>query len=223
MRQSDHRGFYASVLSALRQAGRLYPCRCSRRLLLADASAPHGALAVYPGFCRKMRTLLGAGGGRLPSGVCAGAGRCGGRSVGLCGRQTAPTTLEMCSAQGRRGGGDDLATAVDELLMGISEVARGDDLCPRSGSQVAAMAALGAPPPSYADLPCRDGRGERLRSEKGARVGRPAAEGRGTPPLGSAAGVEPGTGAAGQPSERQGSAVSVFMEGLERRPAADRP
>jgi glutamyl-tRNA synthetase len=65
-RQSERRGLYASVLSALRRGGLLYPCRCSRRLL-ADVSAPHGALAVYPGFCLKRERLWGLERGRLPS------------------------------------------------------------------------------------------------------------------------------------------------------------
>ena len=45
LRQSQRRGLYGTVLSALRRQGLLYPCRCSRRLL-ADISAPHGALNV---------------------------------------------------------------------------------------------------------------------------------------------------------------------------------
>ena len=43
VRQSERRGLYSSVLSALRRRGVLYPCRCSRRLL-ADVSAPHLSL-----------------------------------------------------------------------------------------------------------------------------------------------------------------------------------
>ncbi|MFN6344555.1 MAG: glutamate--tRNA ligase family protein, partial [Cyanobium sp.] len=46
-RQSARRGVYATVLSTLRRAGWLYPCRCSRRML-ADISAPQGAPPVYP-------------------------------------------------------------------------------------------------------------------------------------------------------------------------------
>ena len=49
LRQSERRGLYATVLSALRRSGQLYPCRCSRRML-ADVSAPHGRSGVYPGF-----------------------------------------------------------------------------------------------------------------------------------------------------------------------------
>ena len=164
-RQSAHRGVYATVLSALRRAGRLYPCRCSRRLL-ADMSAPHGALNVYPGFCREHVPRWGPQAARLPSwrlrlreGAIRWRERCG-----------PPGRLDGPSAVGdvvlRRADGVvayHLATAVDELLMGISEVVRGDDLWPSTGAQVAVMAALGAGPPRYAHIPLwRDGHGERL-------------------------------------------------------------
>ena len=171
VRQSAHRGLYASVLSALRQAGHLYPCRCSRRLL-ADVSAPHGALAVYPGHCRDRAPLWGPQDGRLPSwrlrlepGVLRWQER-----GGPCGRQDGPTAVGDVVL--RRADGVvayHLATAVDELLMGISEVVRGEDLWPSTGAQVAVMAALGAAPPSYAHVSLwLDARGERLSKREGA-------------------------------------------------------
>lgn len=171
VRQSDQRGVYATVLSALRRAGRLYPCRCSRRLL-ADVSAPHGALAVYPGYCRHGPPLWGPQAGRLPSwrlrlepGALCWQERCGPE-----GSQDGPA--EVGDVVLRRADGVvayHLATAVDELLMGISEVVRGEDLWPSTGAQVAVMAALGAHPPSYVHVPLwRDGQGERLSKREGA-------------------------------------------------------
>ncbi|MCT0207098.1 tRNA glutamyl-Q(34) synthetase GluQRS [Synechococcus sp. CS-1332] len=169
--QSARRGLYATVLSALRQAGRLYPCRCSRRLL-ADVSAPHGALAVYPGYCRDRAPFWGAQAGRLPSwrlrlepGVLRWQER-----GGPCGGQDGPAAVGDVVL--RRADGVvayHLATAIDELLMGISEVVRGDDLWPSTGAQVAVMATLGCPPPAYAHVPLwRDSRGERLSKREGA-------------------------------------------------------
>lgn len=171
VRQSARRGLYATVLSALRQAGHLYPCRCSRRLL-ADVSAPHGALAVYPGNCRDRTPLWGPRDGRLPSwrlrlqpGVLGWQER-----GGPCGHQDGPSAVGDVVL--RRADGVvayHLATAVDELLMGISEVVRGDDLWPSTGAQVAVMAALGAAPPAYAHVPLwRDAGGERLSKRDGA-------------------------------------------------------
>ncbi|MCP9930271.1 tRNA glutamyl-Q(34) synthetase GluQRS [Cyanobium sp. AMD-g] len=171
VRQSAHRGLYATVLSALRRAGHLYPCRCSRRLL-ADVSAPHGALAVYPGYCRDRAPLWGPQDGRLPSWrLRLDPGVLGWQERGSpCGRQDGPTAVGDVVL--RRADGVvayHLATAVDELLMGISEVVRGDDLWPSTGAQVAVMAALGFPAPAYAHVPLwRDARGERLSKREGA-------------------------------------------------------
>jgi glutamyl-tRNA synthetase len=62
-----------------------------------------------------------------------------------------------------------LATAVDELALGISDVLRGDDLWSSTGPQVAVMAALGWTPPVYGHIPLwRDGAGQRLSKREGA-------------------------------------------------------
>jgi glutamyl-tRNA synthetase len=56
-----------------------------------------------------------------------------------------------------------LATAVDELTLGISEVVRGADLWPATGAQVAVCQALGITPPHYGHVPLLcDGEGNRL-------------------------------------------------------------
>jgi glutamyl-tRNA synthetase len=62
-----------------------------------------------------------------------------------------------------------LATAVDELSLGISDVVRGDDLWSATGAQVAVMEALGAAPPRYGHVPLwRDDEGRRLSKREGA-------------------------------------------------------
>lgn len=171
LRQSTRRGLYATVLSALRRHGDLYPCRCSRRML-ADISAPHGPLAVYPGHCRAGIPAWGVRQGRLPSwrlalpsGPIAWEERF--FQVGCLDgpRQVGDTVL-------RRADGViayHLATAVDELALGISDVVRGEDLWSSTGPQVAVMAALGFPPPRYGHVPLwRDGHGHRLSKRDGA-------------------------------------------------------
>jgi glutamyl-tRNA synthetase len=169
--QSEHRGGYATALSALRRAGLLYPCRCSRRLL-ADVSAPHGALSVYPGFCRHRAVGWGEMRGRLPSWrlrLPAGALR-------WQERWEQGSSLDGATEVGdvvlRRADGVvayHLATALDELTLGISDVVRGEDLRASTGAQVAVMAALGTSPPRYAHAPLwRDERGQRLSKRTGA-------------------------------------------------------
>lgn len=171
--QSQRRGLYASVLSALRRGGWLYPCRCSRRLL-ADISAPHGAMPVYPGTCRGGEADWSARQGRLPSwrlrlppGALCWEERC-----------AAPGCLDGASQVGdvvlRRADGFlayHLATAVDELRLGITEVVRGVDLWSSTAPQVAVMRLLGAAPPAYRHVPlCRDAQGQRL-SKRNAATG----------------------------------------------------
>ncbi|MFM8278629.1 MAG: tRNA glutamyl-Q(34) synthetase GluQRS [Cyanobium sp.] len=169
IRQSQRRGSYAAVLSALRRRGLLYPCRCSRRLL-ADISAPHGGLTVYPGTCRELRPDWGPLAGRLPSwrlrvpsmdctwweGSCGAAGGWLHRDAS---RQVGDVVL-------RRGDGYiayHLATAVDELRDGIREVVRGEDLLEATAAQVAVCTALGREPPAYWHVPLwRDAQGRRL-------------------------------------------------------------
>ena len=171
LRQSARRGLYATVLSSLRRSGTLYPCRCSRRML-ADISAPHEPLTIYPGLCRGMDPTWGAERGRLPSwrlllgpgGIAweerfASAGQLDGpRQVGDIVVRRADGVIAY-----------HLATAVDELALAISDVLRGVDLWGSTGPQVAVMAALGMAPPRYGHVPlwC-DARGQRLSKREGA-------------------------------------------------------
>jgi len=169
--QSGRRGLYSTVLSVLRRGGLLYPCACSRRML-ADISAPHGGLQVYPGFCRGLPRLWGPREGRLPSWRL----QLGEGSLLWQERFARPGRVDGRSAVGdpvlRRADGlvaYHLATALDELLLGISDVVRGEDLWSSTAPQVAVMAALGQQPPRYGHVPLwRDGHGQRLSKRQGA-------------------------------------------------------
>jgi len=170
-RQSVRRGTYATVLSALRASGWLYPCRCSRRML-ADISAPHGAPPVYPGHCRDLHLGWAAQAGRLPSWrwrLPSGSIEWRERFAGE-GRLDGPS--QVGDVVLRRADGFlayHLATAVDELSLGITEVVRGEDLFWATGPQVALMRLLGREPPSYGHVPlCRDAQGQRLSKRDGA-------------------------------------------------------
>jgi len=170
IRQSERRGLYATVLSSLRRSGRLYPCRCSRRLL-ADISAPHGASPVYPGFCRDRARGWGPEQGRLPSWRLKLRGGFLGwpEELAACGCLDAHT--EVGDVVLRRADGFlayHLATAVDELALGITDVVRGSDLWAATAPQVAVMAELEGAPPRYWHLPlwC-DAEGQRLSKRDG--------------------------------------------------------
>lgn len=171
VRQSLRQGIYSTVLSALRRSGALYPCHCSRRLL-ADISAPHGQLAVYPGHCRAQPPFWGERQGRWPSwrlrlqeGPIRWQERWGGAGVLDGPREVGDVVL-------RRADGlvaYHLATAVDELSLGITDVVRGADLWPSTGAHVAVCQALGYPPPCYGHVPVlRDRKGQRLSKRDGS-------------------------------------------------------
>ena len=171
IRQSERRGLYHSLLSALRSQGCLYPCHCSRRML-ADVSAPHGAWPLYPGTCEGLKPDWGARHGRLPSWrlrVPEGLiqwpehGQVSSRLDGLS---------DVGDVVMRRADGFlayHLATAADELWLGITDVVRGEDLWITTGPQVALMQLLGCEPPSYWHVPLlRDQAGQRLAKRQGS-------------------------------------------------------
>jgi glutamyl-tRNA synthetase len=172
VRQSERRGLYATVLSALRRSGRLYPCRCSRRLL-ADVSAPHGPWSPYPGYCRdRLPAAWGWSEGRLPSWrlrVPEGA-------LAWRERHGRPGVLRGAEDLGdvvlRRADGYvayHLATAVDELLLGITDVVRGEDVWPPTAAQVSVIRSLELSPPRYGHIPLwRRENGQRLSKRTGA-------------------------------------------------------
>lgn len=169
-RQSERRGLYGAVLSALRRAGALYPCRCSRRML-ADISAPHGLQGAYPGTCRERSPHWGVLDGRLPS------WRLKLEAAPLTWWETAQGWRDVDAAREvgdvvlRRADGFvayHLATAVDELWLAIDEVVRGEDLRSATAPQVGLMQQLGAGPPRYWHVPLwRDARGHRLAKRQG--------------------------------------------------------
>ena len=171
IRQSERRGLYHSVLSALRGQGSLYPCHCSRRML-ADVSAPHGAWPLYPGTCSGLAPDWGARNGRLPSWrLRLPAGPLHWSEQGQVSSHLDGAT-EVGDVVLRRADGFlayHLATAVDELWLGITDVVRGDDLWVTTGPQVALMQLLGCEPPSYWHVPLlRDQEGQRLAKREGS-------------------------------------------------------
>ena len=147
--QSERRGLYASVLSHLRRHQRVYACRCSRREL---AQWPR-----YPGTCRSLQRAWGWEQQRLPAWRL--------RVQGVEGVECGDVVV-------RRADGFiayHLATAVDELCFGITEVVRGADLQPVKEAQVAVMAALGSAAPRYRHVPLLcDASGHKLAKREGS-------------------------------------------------------
>jgi len=150
-RQSERSDAYHGALHRLRQAGRVYPCVCSRREI-ADSAVAGIEGPVYPGTCR--------------------AGIAAGKTARALRLSTQGVAIDFDDAvQGRiahdleRASGDfvlyradevyayQLAVVVDDAEQGITDVVRGADLLGSTPRQVYLQALLGLPRPRYAHLP----------------------------------------------------------------------
>lgn len=140
--QSERRELYREALAMLP----VYPCVCTRRDVENAQSAPHeGEQLHYPGICRgRFATWAGAaavtGPDRLP---CWRYRVPDGRVVGfvdafagLCLQNVADVLGDFPVARDEGGAGYTLAVVVDDLLSGVTEVVRGDDLLAATPAQL---------------------------------------------------------------------------------------
>ena len=141
--QSERRGTYHSWLSWLRRSGRLFACRCSRREL---SDQP-----IYSGFCRTAGHSWGWQQQRLPSWRLRVADHDPHGSGDVVLRRADGFIAYQ------------LATVIDELSFGITDVVRGADLREALPAQRSLFAALGESPPQFRHGPLlRDARGQKL-------------------------------------------------------------
>jgi glutamyl/glutaminyl-tRNA synthetase len=173
--QSERRDFYVAAWRRLVAAGRVYPCVCSRKDLARAAQAPHEQQQhaddepLYPGTCRP-RDNAPPPSVETPRGVNWRFRVPDGEPVSFADLEQGLQTF----AAGRDFGDflvwrrDDvpsyqLACAVDDALMRITEVVRGADLLKSTARQILLQRALLYPTPRYfhCDL-VTDERGERL-------------------------------------------------------------
>ncbi|MGC4120203.1 MAG: tRNA glutamyl-Q(34) synthetase GluQRS [Myxococcales bacterium] len=175
--QTRREAIYEAALARLSEQGRIFECFCSRQEIAAAASAPHGPQddgPRYPGTCLR----LGAA-GLAPK-------RATGRKAalrfvakpgamtfedGLHGRVTLDVAETVGDFVVRRADGIhayQLAVSVDDALMGITHVLRGDDLLTSTPRQLQILEALGLPAPRYFHVPLMIGAdGQRLSKRKG--------------------------------------------------------
>jgi glutamyl-tRNA synthetase len=178
-RQSLREAVYRDALARLEAAGRLFPCRRSRRDLQGLASAPHGAGGVppYPAGWRPRRLeagwlerLLAA---ERPDAavrfrVDAAPVRFRDLLQGEIEERVAETVGDFVLR--RRDGlwAYQLAVVADDLAMGITEVVRGADLLASTGRQIQLVEALGGARPAYAHVPLvLNAAGEKLSKRDG--------------------------------------------------------
>jgi glutamyl-Q tRNA(Asp) synthetase len=176
VRQSERGALYESALATLRQAGRVYPCGCTRseidaELELMGMPAQRGEERIYPGTCRhglngKVERAL-----RL---------RCGSderpAEIEWHDRRLGAQSQDVTHAVGdfvlKRADGPwayQLAVVVDDAAQGVTDVVRGEDLADNTARQIYLQRLLGLPTPRYLHTPLvRDARGEKLSKSNGA-------------------------------------------------------
>ncbi len=165
--QSERLPQYRAALDRLQATGWVYPCRCSRRDILAAIAAPHAGddEPIYPGTCRSARLAPGEVGRvawrfRVPAGEAVRfvdghfGPQClvGGRDFGdfVVWRQDELPAYH-------------LACVVDDAAMHISEVVRGADLLASTARQLLLYRALELVPPAFHHAPLvADANGQRL-------------------------------------------------------------
>ena len=137
---------------ALRAAGPVYECFCTRAEIRAAASAPHGPLpeGAYPGTCRELTAAELAARARRGARRRCGCARTR-RAVGFDGPRARPLEGVVDDFVVRRNDGApayNLAVVVDDAAQGIGEVVRGADLVDSTPRQLWLARALGLPEPA---------------------------------------------------------------------------
>jgi glutamyl-Q tRNA(Asp) synthetase len=176
--QSRRTPRYEAALDRLREGGRLYRCRCSRKEI-ADSGLRGIEGTVYPGTCRHL--ALGAhepGAERLvaPPAPITFEDRVQGRITQDIARDIGDFVLR------RRDGlhAYQLAVVVDDADQGITDVVRGADLLASTPRQIHLQRSLGLPVPRYLHVPVAvNAQGEKLSKQTLA----PAVQARDATPL----------------------------------------
>ncbi len=160
--QSNRGEIYDSYIERLAGQGLIYPCYCSRADLLA-ASAPHQSdgRIIYPGTCRELwlerdDIFASINLDKKPAWRIMVPDE----EVTVIDRHYGPVSVNLAKECGdfivRRADGIaayQLAVVIDDALMGVTEVVRGNDLLLSSPQQAWMHELLGFTPPSFAHIP----------------------------------------------------------------------
>lgn len=172
--QSGRSGVYEQYFDILSEKGLIYPCFCSRAELHA-ADAPHlsDGRYFYPGTCRNLTPEEAAE--KAKKRKPAWRVKVPDETVRFTDLHYGPYAENLAAECGdfviRRADGVfayQLATAVDDGLMGVTEVVRGRDLIGSTARQLWLQRTLGLPSPVYGHIPLlTDWDGRRLSKRDG--------------------------------------------------------
>ncbi|HEY7341928.1 MAG TPA: tRNA glutamyl-Q(34) synthetase GluQRS [Ktedonobacterales bacterium] len=169
--QSMRQALYDEAIAQLREKGLIYPCYCTRAELAQIASAPQGDEGPrYPGICRYLtareRATREASGRRPALRFIAPElpVKFDDLLYGTISESVAATVGDFIVRRSDGIVSYQLAVVVDDALMGITQVVRGEDLLASTARQLALYAALEYPRPrEYAHVPMMtDAEGMRL-------------------------------------------------------------
>ncbi|MCM1292496.1 MAG: tRNA glutamyl-Q(34) synthetase GluQRS [Bacteroides sp.] len=157
--QSRRHDIYEQYLKQLEATGLTYPCHCRRSDILAT-QAPHQSdgRVVYASTCRPIRL----GGTRPDSDPMPGATRLFVPDREICftdevyGLQSVNLSSHCGDFIVRRADGAwayQLAVVVDDALMGVTEVVRGNDLLLSAAQQIYLYELLGFQAPRFCHIP----------------------------------------------------------------------
>ncbi len=170
VRQSERRAYYEAAIDRLTDAGRVFPCFCTRREILEAPSAPHTPPGAYPGTCRDLtdaerarRSAERPAAVRLRSDVDAWT------VTDLLHGEVSGAVDDLVLRRNDGVPAYNLAVVVDDGLQGIDQVVRGDDLLTSAARQAHLATLLGHEPPTYAHVPLAlNASGQRLAKRDGA-------------------------------------------------------
>lgn len=156
--QSERGEFYESALKSLEEAGLIYPCYCTRADILAT-QAPHqtDGRVVYAGTCRPGSRSVGSTSDNRPAArrlMVPDAEMV--FTDGLLGVNRVNLASHCGDFVVRRADGAwayQLAVVVDDSLMGVTEVVRGNDLLLSTAQQQYLRSLLGYADPLHYHLP----------------------------------------------------------------------
>ncbi|MCI9120739.1 MAG: tRNA glutamyl-Q(34) synthetase GluQRS [Oscillibacter sp.] len=170
--QSARTAVYDRCLEELKKRKLAYPCYCSRADLKL-ASAPHAGdgHAIYPGICRNLTEAERAQKNRAPAWRLEALDTEIAFADGLQG----PVRLNLAWEWGdfpiRRADGVycyQFIAALDDALMGVTEVVRSRDLLLSTPPQLYVQRLFGLPEPRYVHIPMLlDSKGARLAKRRG--------------------------------------------------------
>ncbi|WP_245587810.1 tRNA glutamyl-Q(34) synthetase GluQRS [Desulfovibrio inopinatus] len=172
--QSARREIYQHALDRLSHECRLYPCYCTRKELLQMAQAPHveDKGPTYPGVCRTLAEAERKERERVkPPSMRLWVDEKS--AVEFTDLVAGPVSCHVASECGdfvlRRADGVhayQLAVVVDDALMGVTHVVRGDDLLDSTPQQILLFRLLGYTPPAYGHIPLLVGEDGRRLSKR---------------------------------------------------------